>query len=117
MRFLRLVIVVVLLLLVAAPPALAQDPKDYYWDYINADITVNVDGSFTVVETQKYVFTQGSFHHATRYIPLDRVEGVTDVAVLEGNTAYKLVKAETEGGYTAVTSAGKLSIDWWYPYS
>jgi hypothetical protein len=117
MRYLRLVIVVAFLLLVVAPPAFAQAPKDYYWDYINTDITVNLDGSFNVVETQKYVFTQGSFRFATRYIPLDRVEDVTDVMVLEGATPYKLVKAETEGGYTAVKGDGQLNLEWWYPAS
>ena len=42
---------------------------------------------------------------------------MTDVAVLEGNTPYKLVRSETEGGYTAVTSGGKLTLEWWYPYT
>lgn len=126
MRHLRLLLVAAILTLAAtgllaatgspatSGVAVAQETKDYYWDFINVDIAVNSDGSFTVAETQRYVFTQGTFQHGYRAIPLDKVDSITDVSVWEGNTPYKAVRSQAEGGYTTSETDGNLAIDWWF---
>ena len=54
-----------LLLLGLAPHAHGDGDKEYHWDYIAVDITVLPDGDLDIVETQRYVFTEGTFTFAS----------------------------------------------------
>ena len=80
-----------------ASKTLAQNPFTYYfpyyWDYINVSIEVQNNGDMLIIETQKYVFTQPYSNQRYRYIPLDKVDGIRDIAVMEDS--QKLV-AQTE---------------------
>ncbi len=55
----------------------------FHWDYINVDINVEDNGDMLITETQKYVFTKPHSNERYRYIPLDKVDNITDVAVFE----------------------------------
>jgi hypothetical protein len=62
-------------------------------DRYDAEITVNTDGSYDIVETLDYNFEFGEFKRGLREIPLDRVEEISDVRVSEltsgGFIAYR----------------------------
>ncbi|QSJ17554.1 DUF2207 domain-containing protein [Nostoc sp. UHCC 0702] len=55
----------------------------FYWEFINVDIAVQDNGDMLISETQKYTFTDDYNNQRYRYIPLDKVDKITDVAVLE----------------------------------
>ncbi len=70
-----------------ASKTLAQNPFTYYfpyyWDYINVRIEVQSNGDLLISERQKYVFTKPYSNQRYRYIPLDKVDGIKDIAVKE----------------------------------
>ena len=103
------------LLVAVGRTASAQDKK-YYWEFIDVDITVLENSDIRVVETQKFVFTQGSFHFAYRNIPMDRLESVTDVSVSEGGMEYRR-GSEDPGTFTTSREDGDFRITWYYPYT
>ena len=115
-RLLLSLILAVLFLAALVPAAWAQD-KVYYWDSINVDITVLENGNIRIVETQKYVFTSGSFHFAYRNIPTSRLDAITDVSVREGGQDYR-PGTETAGTFTTSREGnGDLRITWYFPYT
>ncbi|PSN11353.1 hypothetical protein C7293_24615, partial [filamentous cyanobacterium CCT1] len=63
---------------------LAQATSPFHWDFINVDIALKPNGDMVVAETQKYTFTADHTNQRYRYIPLDKVDRITDVAVYEG---------------------------------
>jgi Predicted membrane protein (DUF2207) len=65
-------------------PASAQ-ASPFYWDSINADIRVQENGDMLVTETQTYMFEKAHTNQRYRYLPLDRVDQITDVSVQENN--------------------------------
>src|SRR5438105_5920197 len=67
---------------VAPQNALAQT-KQYHMDRYDTQVNINQDGSLDVTETLVYVYDVGSFHRGSRSIPLDRVEGITNITVDE----------------------------------
>lgn len=69
--------------LAATPQSVAAQTNVYHMDEYNSRITVNTDGSLSVVEELKFVYEQGRFRRALREIPLGRVDSITDVSVAE----------------------------------
>jgi len=53
----------------------------FYWDSINVEIDVQDNGDMLVTEAQKYVFNKEHSNQRYRYIPLDKVDKITDVSV------------------------------------
>ena len=108
----QLLLLIVLLACVAqagfARTARADD-KTYHWDYIYVDIAVRPNGDMEIVETQRYVFTRGSFSFAYREIPLDRVESIDDVWVEEDGQRYGPGQLKTQ------YLRDDLRITWYYP--
>jgi hypothetical protein len=70
-------------LLLVQPQSVAAQSNEFSMDRYDAEITVNPDGSYDVVETLDYDFQSGAFKRGLREIPLDRVEDITDVRVTE----------------------------------
>lgn len=66
-----------------APATAATYPYYFYWDFINVDIDVQTNGDMLITENQKYVFTKPGKNERYRYIPLDKIEGISDVSVFE----------------------------------
>ena len=58
----------------------------FYWDAIDIEIDVQDNGDMLVTETQQYVFNREYSNERYRYIPLDRVDDITDVTVSENNS-------------------------------
>ncbi len=65
------------------PATAATYPYYLYWDFINVDIDVQTNGDMLITENQKYVFTKRGNNQRYRYIPLDKVDKITDVSVFE----------------------------------
>ncbi|NEP89153.1 MAG: DUF2207 domain-containing protein [Okeania sp. SIO2C2] len=83
---LRKILTFLVAILIGLSPALqtiAQGTSPFYWDFINVEIDVQKNGDMLVSETQKYVFTQPHTNQRYRYIPLDKVDKITDVTVWE----------------------------------
>src|SRR5881628_883496 len=59
----------------------AQVP--FYWEFIRVELDVQENGDLLVGETQKYVFTGPYTNERYRNIPLDKVERIDNVQVLE----------------------------------
>ena len=97
----------VLVLFATVGGAVRAQDKQYYWEFINVDITVLENSDIRIVETQKYVFTRGSFHFAYRNIPTNRLDSITDVRVQENGQDYRR-GSESPGTFT--TSREVLSL-------
>ena len=63
----------------------AQAASPFFWDSIDVDITLETDGDLLITETQTYVFTTQHTPERYRYIPLNGIDQITDVAVSENN--------------------------------
>jgi hypothetical protein len=59
----------------------------FYWEAINVDMDVQPNGDMWVTETQHYMFQSSDSNERYRYIPLDRVDEITDVTVTEKGQA------------------------------
>jgi uncharacterized membrane protein YgcG len=75
--------IVLALLLLNTQTASAKSPP-FYWEFINVLIDVQGNGDMLVTETQKYVFTGPHTNERYRYIPLDKVDGIDQIEVFEG---------------------------------
>lgn len=80
----------VVLSLLPILPITAQSASPFYWDFINVDMQVLENGDMQVMETQKYVFTASHTNERYRYIPLDKVKQITDIAVFEGERSLPI---------------------------
>jgi uncharacterized membrane protein YgcG len=84
-KFLFAFLLGIALILLPVLPLTAQTTSPFYWDFINVDMEVQENGDMLVTETQKYVFTASHTNQRYRYIPLDGIEQITDIAVFEGD--------------------------------
>lgn len=57
-----------------------------YWDSIAVELDVQENGDMLVTERQKYVFNKEQTNKRYRYIPLNRVDEITEVTVSENDT-------------------------------
>lgn len=90
------------------------------WNQYDVSITVNDDGTMSIVEDQVVEFS-GRFSHGFASIPLSRVEEIENVDVSIGNSASTLEPAEyirqsrydeDPGTYTYYTLDGNLELDY-----
>ena len=64
----------------------AKNHSPFFWEFINVEIEVYEDGDMLVTETQKYVFTAPHTNVRYRWLPLDKVDSIENVAVFEEGT-------------------------------
>ena len=64
---------------------LAQATTPFFWDSIEVEMTLEANGDLWVTETQTYIFTNNYSNERYRYIPLEGIGGITDVAVYENS--------------------------------
>lgn len=66
--------------------AFAKGSSPFHWDFINVDIELQKNGDMLITETQKYVFEKEDYSNQRyRYIPLSKIDKISDVEVYEGN--------------------------------
>ncbi len=116
MRRALLPLLVLLIVGVMASPAGA---KSYWIESADVDITVEDDGSLTVVEQIRYDFS-GSFSGAYRDIPLRQGESIRDITVSDTRGAYalggcvELGCSSPPGTYGVASIPGYVRIVWHY---
>ncbi|RME44498.1 MAG: DUF2207 domain-containing protein, partial [Chloroflexi bacterium] len=102
----RWIFIFLLLLFAFAAPALAQQ-KIYEISNYDVELVMRPDGSYRVTETITFDFQQGTFTFATRNIPLDKIDRITDVQVQSDDVALRDVSVEVRGN--------EELIRWTYP--
>ncbi len=90
--------------------------KALYWKRLDVEITVLPNSDIHIIETWEIVFTSGGFHFGYRSIPTDRLEGIADVEVWEGDRRFRPGHG---GEYTYETyyDDGDFVIKWYFPYT
>lgn len=81
----------------AASFARAEQESSFHWDFINVEIDVKENGDMLVTERMKYVFTAPYTNERYRWIPLDKVDDITDVQVLEHAKPIRHSEARERG--------------------
>lgn len=81
-------------------PASVKAASPFYWEFINVDIALQSSGDLLITETQKYTFTASHTNQRYRYIPLNRIDAIADVEVMEN-------------GETLASTTGKKGNQFW----
>ena len=89
--------------------------KSVRWLRWDADITINTDGTFRVVETQQVQFIGGPFTFGFRNIPMGQVESITDIRVVEDGVEYLQSANEAPNTFYTQFEGGELVVNWFYP--
>jgi len=89
----RWVLLLLLLLFAIATPAQAQK-KVYDISNYDVDLVMRTDGSYRVTEQITFDFRQGNFTFATRNIPLDKIDRITEMQVQSDDVVLQEVKVE-----------------------
>lgn len=112
--------------LAATPQSVAAQTNVYHMGEYNSRITVNTDGSLNVVEELQYVYEQGTFRRGLREIPLNEVDSITNVSVVEVVGGQEVSYRETSfnaddeaaqgvpGTFGTTTQGRKLRVRWIY---
>lgn len=111
-------------LFVAIPlqPVFAQAQRSYLYDSINTTLHIRSDATLEVTETQTFDFT-GEYHMAFRYIPLSKLDRVTDMSVTDATTGKRLEYVTQKqdkqdsaswGKYTTYKNQGNQYIEWYF---
>ena len=98
---------------VSAVPVVAQDGAAFVWDRYDVEIVLQPDGSLTVAETQ-VLRLGGTLRKGFREIPLDRVEGISDLSVEEPERRYTRGSGQPYT-FAATREDGNARIEWWFP--
>ncbi len=101
---------------VQAPVALAE--RSVEWAQFDVGINLLTDGRLAVTETQVIDFQDGPFTAGSRNIPLGKVDGISNVQVVEitdsGQTPYQQVSSfdRQPGTFSVTQTSSELLINW-----
>ncbi len=96
--------------------------RSYHYDSIDYAIEVQADSTFTVQERQVYEFV-GEYHQGQRFIPLNKIDAITDIKVIDAETGEPLeyssksldkLEPSSWGKYTHYRKNSSIYIDWYY---
>lgn len=101
--------------------------KQYWYDLIAVDIKINSDSTFDVEERQGFNFI-GNFHAADRVIPLNKIDAITDIDVIDAETGKPLrhvsgskrlneLDSSNLGSFVSFKEGGRQIIDWYFNLS
>lgn len=121
----RLVWLLALLVLLAgaaaiAAPRSAAAAKSVTWRSYDVTLALQEDGSYLVTERQAIDFSGGPFSGAFADLPLQRTDGIDQIAVSEvvngRETAYRQVRSsayqEAPNTFTTIPSSTAIEVDW-----
>lgn len=105
-------------------PAAAQSlvARSYSYDAISYDIRVRQDSTVDVSERQTYRFI-GEYHQGWRNIPMNKIDALTDISVIDGDTGIPLVHSSKRlektdsrnwGKYVTFRQNGEQIVEWYY---
>ncbi len=112
-----LTLLLVLFFFALARPAAAQT-QTYFWEQFNVDVEVLENGDLRVTEQQVLNFGGAPFSFGFREIPTGfsgRNDGISDVSVTEGATAYRESNARTEYTFRVERDSDSATIYWYFP--
>lgn len=98
--------------LVFAVPASAKTLSWRRWD---SNITINKDGSFTVLETYEIQFIGGPFTFGYRNIPINQFNSIDNVSVSGGGTQYQRSESNGPGTFEWGQNGDQYNINWYFP--
>lgn len=122
MRTRSLAVLLSLVVLLGSSHAYAQTDRSYHYKNINITATVNTDSTVRVDEKQTYQFV-GAYHLGWRSIPHEKIDGITDVLVVDDVTGVPLTYSRSRhdngdtngfGKYTYFDENGATNIEWYY---
>ncbi|MBC7225481.1 MAG: DUF2207 domain-containing protein, partial [Anaerolineae bacterium] len=87
--------------------------KTFFWRRFDVDIWVLENGDLRIREVQEIEFTSGSFSFGYRYVPMDRLERITDVAISEPGQVY--TRGTGPHQFQTYIEDGKFYIRWFFP--
>jgi hypothetical protein len=118
-------------LLAVGGEARAVGESGYYYEAIDVDVSILPDHDVRITETQRFVYTTGSFNYGYRWIPTSDVEWIGDVRVSGSGRPYPhdaAVRGWIEACRTGGAAAGgdthafatwteheRFWIGWWFP--
>ena len=115
-------IVVFISLFSSAKNVFAQESRSYYYDSIDITVNVNSDSTVDIIENQTYNFTE-EYHKGWRSISFSKIDSISDIRVIDGETNTSLVYSDTIlektdpsswGKYTFYEKDGAENIEWYY---
>ncbi|TSC52574.1 MAG: Membrane-like protein [Parcubacteria group bacterium LiPW_41] len=101
----------------------STENKIYYYENIGVVYTVRPDTTVGVEETQTFNFVSGEFHQGWREIPKNKIDGISDVKVIDVDSGEEYVYSRSKldktnpsswGRYTTFNQNGKTIIEWYY---
>lgn len=99
------------------------EEKTYSYKDIYTTFEIRRDATVWVEERQTYSFNSGEFHEGWRDIPLNGVDAITDITVMDGTTGRQLsfsgskldkTSPESWNRYTTYKENGRQIIEWYY---
>ncbi len=118
-RYLWLALLLAVILALGGAERAAQAAeKTLLWQRYDVNLAVQPNSDILVEEIQEIAFTGGTFTFGFAAIPLDRVEGITDIRlseVLNGAEQPYTPNSTGEYGFTAGQNNGSLEITWYFP--
>lgn len=96
--------------------------KQYWYDNITTNIRINKDTTFDVEERQTYSYV-GEYHKGSRSIPLNKIDNISDIEVIDGETGIFLIYSNKSLDKTDPNNWGKFNyykknnfqnIEWYY---
>ncbi len=103
----------------------AQSPageKSYNYSSISVNAKINEDSTVNIEERQAFNY-QGEFHQGWRDIPLTKIDAITDISVINGETGQALTYSSRRldklnpaswGKFTYFRENGNQNIEWYY---
>ena len=108
--------------IVASAQSVGQAGRSYSYPSIDAAMRINRDTTFLVEERQTFEY-HGEYHQGLRNIPMNKIDAITDIEVLDGMTNQPLTyspsqldktQADSWGRYTTYKRNGEMNIEWYY---
>ncbi len=103
-----------LFLTLTLSPAFAQD-KSVVVQRRDGDMTINQDGSVSIVETWVVEFRGGPFRFAFRSIPFNKISSFVFQSVSENGTEYQRAGSETPNTFEVESSSNERTVTWYFP--
>lgn len=100
----------------------AQETRHYDYDKIIVNAKVNQDTTVNIEEQQTFNFT-GEYHQGWRTVSFEKISGISDVSVIDGETGMALVYSSKElnkedpsswNRFTYNEKGNAGNIIWWY---
>ena len=110
-----LLLFLLLSLSLLAPQPTEAQAKTYYWESFNVDVQVQVNGDLRVTERQTLIFSGAPFSFGFRKVSTDNTDGITDVAVREGDIVYEESFGRSPHAFTVEDEGNEVAINWYFP--